>query len=365
MSAPAAQVVVAGHICLDIIPTLEQRQSSIESLLQPGKLVKIGPAVISTGGAVSNTGLALHRLGIPTRLMGKVGDDALGQTILDVLQRHSPALADGMIISPGEPSSYTVVISPPGVDRMFLHCPGVNDTFQASDVNYAKLTGSRLFHFGYPPIMRRMYLNNGAELETMFRRVKQQGLITTLDMTMPDPQSEAGQLDWAALLLRVLPHVDVFLPSLDEMLLMLRQHPDEITGETLSSLAEHLLSFGAKTVVLKLGDQGLYVRNADHELIAPCFQVNVVGATGSGDCTIAGFIAGLMKNLSLEETLTAAVAVGACCCEAADATSGVPSWETVQQRITTGWPRRLITLPLPRWREDTRTGLRLGPANRN
>ena len=50
-------VVVAGHICLDIIPTIPHERIEFE----PGRLLQVGPAVLSTGGAVSNTGLALHR----------------------------------------------------------------------------------------------------------------------------------------------------------------------------------------------------------------------------------------------------------------------------------------------------------------
>ena len=53
----------------------------------PGRLLQIGPATFSTGGPVSNTGLALHRLGIATRLMGKVGDDLLGQAALAAHRR--------------------------------------------------------------------------------------------------------------------------------------------------------------------------------------------------------------------------------------------------------------------------------------
>ena len=39
-----------------------------------------------------------------------------------------------MLISPGEDSSYTLVINPPGIDRIFIHCPGANDTFGAADI---------------------------------------------------------------------------------------------------------------------------------------------------------------------------------------------------------------------------------------
>jgi sugar/nucleoside kinase (ribokinase family) len=157
--------------------------------------------------------------------------------------------------------------------------------------------------------------------------------MTSLDMSYPDPQSEAAQVDWPAWLARVLPHVDVFLPSLDEMQLMLR------TKDGPAEIARRLRGWGARIAGLKLGDQGLYVQWPDRELRVPCFEVKVVGTTGSGDATIAGFLAGLLRGLSPEDVMTMAVAVGACCCEAADATSGVCPWDEVRQRIQTGWKR--------------------------
>jgi sugar/nucleoside kinase (ribokinase family) len=314
--------IVAGHICLDIIPTFERPVT-----LEPGKLFKIGPATIATGGAVSNTGIALQRLGVPTRLMGKVGDDLIGRAILEKVN------SDGMIVAKGEVSSYSVVISPPGVDRTFLHCTGANDTFVADDIADDRLAGAKLFHFGYPTLMRSIYADGGRQMETIFRRVKERGLLTSLDMSYPDPQSEAGRVDWPAWLRRVLPHVDVYLPSLDETQFMLGQ-------KSASELARQLHDWGAGIVGLKLGADGLYCLWNGREYHAPCFAVDVVGTTGSGDCTIAGFLAGLLRGLPVEEVMTAAVAVGACCCEAADATSGVRSWDEVQRRIHAGWKRK-------------------------
>jgi sugar/nucleoside kinase (ribokinase family) len=352
-----ARVVVAGHICLDVIPTFEARDSGLDTLLIPGKLITVGPAVTSTGGAVSNTGLALHRLGIPTKLMGKVGDDIFGKTILDLLRRYDDALADNIVIGRDESSSYTLVISPPGVDRMFLHCPGANDTFGPDDVDIDQLAGAQVFHFGYPPVMRRIYTNVGVNLVTLMERMKAIGLTTSLDMAYPDPNSEAGQVDWVSILDRVLPYIDLFLPSLDEILFMLdRPRHDTLTkaeaGELaasidstlMSTLAGRLLDMGAAIVALKLGSQGLYARTSsdrkrlasmgagapedvngwmDRELLAPCFKAKVVGTTGAGDCTIAGFLAGLLKGLRIEGVMTGAVAVGAFNVESSDATSGI------------------------------------------
>lgn len=329
------EVIVAGHICLDVTPQFLENTGAGATWLQPGKLVEVGPAAISTGGVVSNTGLALHKLGVPTRLMGKVGDDLIGGTILEFVRGIDPALAAGMIVVPGEASSYSVVISPPGVDRMFLHCPGANNTFGAADVPYATLAGARLFHFGYPPLMRRMYADGGRELAAMFRQVKERGLTTSLDMVMPDPQTEAGRVDWPALLQRVLPFVDIFLPSLDEMQVMFGA-----AAVDRRALAGRLQSWGPRIVGFKLGDQGLYVRWDDREWTAPCFAVDVVGTNGAGDATIAGFLAGWLRGLPPDEVMTMAVAVGACCCEAPDATSGVQPWEAIRARIRAGWPRR-------------------------
>ena len=375
-------IVVAGHICLDVIPTFPEHTGKFETLLVPGKLVNVDPAVIATGGTVSNTGLTLHRLGIPTTLMGKIGKDAFGEAVLHYLRTHADSLTGGMILADDEPTSYSIVISPPGVDRIFLHCPGANDSFCADDVDMATLEGTKLFHFGYPPLMRQMYLNEGAESLRLLQRVKNGGITTSLDMAYPDPDSEAGQVDWERVLGKVLPYVDVFLPSFDEILFMLDrprfqayQENEEsalaIDAELLSVLTGRLLDMGAAIVGLKLGSQGFYLRTTPsverlrrmgantppdlsgwigRELLAPCFQANLVGTTGAGDCTIAGFLAGFLQQQSVEQAMISAVAVGGFNVESADATTGIPDWETVQTRIRNGWNQHQSPLPKDRWR---------------
>ncbi|MCG3181538.1 MAG: 2-dehydro-3-deoxygluconokinase [Phycisphaerae bacterium] len=371
-------IVVAGHICLDIIPALPAG-AGLADMIVPGRLTAVGPAVTSTGGAVSNTGLALHRLGLPVRLMGKVGDDAIGRTILDLLARRDASLAGGMIVATGQASSYSIVLSPPGADRVFLHCPGANDTFSAHDINYAALAGVRLFHFGYPPIMRRMHADGGGSLASMFTRVRELGATTSLDMAAIDPHSSAALVDWPALLALVLPYVDLFLPSIDEMLVMLGRDGPPVTGRLLGGVAANLLAMGPAVVALKLGDQGLYLRTssdprriaraglppswAGRELLAPCFAVEVAGTTGAGDCTIAGLLAAVVRGMDPGPALTFATAVGACCVEAPDATSGVPTSDRVAARIAAGWPRQPVTLDLAGWEGEDESGLRTGPGD--
>ncbi len=380
-------VVVAGHLCLDIIPQLSHiPPGAFMTRLQPGRLIAVGPVAISTGGPVSNTGLTLHRLGIRIRLMGKIGTDLFGQAIQQLVASISPSLIESMIVAPYVSTSYTIVINPPGIDRIFLHYPGANDTFSARDVRYDLLRRARLFHFGYPPVMRRMYEDGGAELMSIFRQAREMGVTTSLDMAFPDPSSAAGHADWEAILRATLPYVDIFLPSVEEILFMLRRPTYEalsrsgggtdilplVTPSLLSDLSDQLLAMGARIVGLKLGERGFYLRTGDYEVLAglgrgrpsdlttwadqeiwaPCFQVDVVGTTGAGDATIAGFLSAFLRDMSPAQAVTAAVAVGACNVEAADALGGIRSWEDTWRRVNEGWPRHPLDLSAYGWKHD-------------
>jgi sugar/nucleoside kinase (ribokinase family) len=394
-------VIVAGHTCLDVIPTLAARETSpvLTDVLAPGQMRQVGPMVLATGGAVPNTGLALHRLGTPVRLVGKVGDDFIGRAILEILRRHEPELAAGMIVEPGVASSYTMILSSPNLDRTFFHYPGPNDTFSAADVPDAALRDGKIFHFGYPPLMRRLYQDGGEALAALLKRAGERGLVTSLDVSQPDLDSEAGRVDWRALLARVLPCVDVFLPGVEETLLMMdpgryralmQTAGDEgllslVEGTLLCDLADEVLALGPAVVGLKLGDQGIYLRTtADHdqlrkletmlplahrpwlnrELLAPAFAANLVGTTGAGDCAVAGFLTGLVRGLDPDAALISASAVGASNVEAADAVSGVPPWADVQQRIAAGWDQIPTRLHLRGWGQETERGLWVGPRDR-
>lgn len=364
---PPADIVVAGHICLDVIPALTSALG-----VRPGGLEGIGPSVVSTGGPVGNVGFALHRLGVAVRLVAKIGDDMFGRELLAILRRRDEALVQGMVVVPGETTSYSIIVNPPGIDRTVLHCAGANDTFGVADVPLDRLRGARILHFGYPPIMRRLYSDGGAELSALFAAARDRGLVVSLDMCVPDPRSAAGGVDWAAFLARVLPAVDVFCPSIDELGTMLRlpsHGPVSLHG--VRAIAARMLAMGPAVFALKMGDQGLYLRTAsggaalehlcgrlaldvgawrDREVLAPCFRARrVAGTTGSGDSTIAGLLTALLRRVDPVAAATAANAVGACSVEEPDASSGVPPWPEVEARLAAGWAR----LPLAETLRDS------------
>jgi len=366
MSQQPGPIVAAGHICLDLIPEFASGLGTeLGEILSPGSLVNVGPVLTSTGGSVANTGLALFKLGNPVRFAGKVGDDAFGKEILRILATNDDVLAKSMIVDAKSHSSYTVVISPPNVDRVFLHHPGANDTFSAQDIKPELLNEASLFHFGYPPLMQRMYENDGVELMALMTQVRRMKVPTSLDMSMPDPSTPSGKADWPKIFKSVLPQVDIFMPSIDELEYMLRDKVkfDESTSDVEKGrkLGQWCVDAGAAVVAVKLGSEGLCLVTSNDKkrfdllqsttnitvddwtgknLFTTCFKVDLAGATGAGDCTIAGLLDAVRRGLSPEDCLNFATAVGACSCEAPDATGGLISREKIENRIAKGWEKR-------------------------
>ena len=374
-AAKKKKVIVAGHSCLDLTPIFPPGTKEVANpgeLLAPGKLVQMEGVAINGGGAVSNTGIAMKLLGADVSLLTKTGTDTFGKVLKDIYAGFG--VADSVISVEGERTSYTTVIAMPGIDRILLHDPGCNNTFSLEDVKRADLTGVSLFHFGYPPIMERMYLNDGAELVEMLKYVKSQGVAVSMDMAMVDPASKAGQTDWLKILTEALPHVDFFVPSVEEICFMLdRSRYEEwskraaggelvniLRKEDIAPLAEKCMELGTRVLLLKCGAPGLYYKTGSavmmeklHELTGinasdwtdregfenSYLPEKVLSGTGAGDTTIAAFLTAMLEGYSFERCIQLAAAEGASCVEAYGALEGIRSLEELERRIDNGWTK--------------------------
>ena len=364
------KIIAAGHVCLDITPVFpaDRQFHDFSELLIPGRLIHTQAADIHTGGSVANTGLALKKLGCDVSLLGKVGNDAFGGIIRNIFADYG---VSGLLTDSSGSTSYSVVLAIPGIDRVFLHNPGANDTFSATDIPEDALRDTALFHFGYPPLMKRMYENDGDELISLFRRVHESGIATSLDLAAVDAASEAGQADWVQILSGVLPFVDFFVPSFEELCWML----DRPLYDRLSSaggditaqldlknevlpLAQRLIDMGCRVALIKCGVSGMVYCTSDRRSLTtvghrldldidawstrsgcqPCFRADAVrSATGAGDTSIAAFLAAVLAGKSPAECTALAAAEGACCVTEYDALSGLKSLSELEARIHAGW----------------------------
>lgn len=367
------KAVVAGHICLDITPVFpEQSGGMAGKALVPGSLIHMDGVDVHTGGAVANTGLAMKKLGADVRLVGKVGRDAFGGIVKSILNEY--AAGDDLIETEDASTSYTVALAIPGIDRIFLHDPGANDTFCKEDLDMELIGDADLFHFGYPPLMKKMYENGGREFLALLEAVKQTGAAISLDLAAVDPGSAAAGQNWKEILAQAIPLVDFFVPSVEELCYMLdeeqycawkeraegRDVTEVLTMEDISSLGARILGMGAKVVMIKCGAPGIYYRTgkrveleklcnklglspeewADREGFEASYKPDAVrSGTGAGDTSIAAFLVSVLRGKGLKAAVEMAAGAGACCVSAYDALSGIPSYREIENKISRGWEK--------------------------
>jgi sugar/nucleoside kinase (ribokinase family) len=388
MSTRDLDMVIAGHLCLDIIPkfSVEEKQENIVRILIPGKMIDMGRCVVVGGGPVTNAGVSIRRLGAKVELIGKVGDDEFGRLVFDWYERHEGHFA-GLRMSPGESTSYTIAICIPGVDRFYLHHCGANDTYGYDDVDFRIVDRAGLFLFGYPPWMKKIYENQGVELTRILKDVKARNVTTVLDLSIPDIEGYAGRQPWRRILEDWIPLADVMVPSAEEIFLFLDRdrfmakkkevgaHDTVLNHMSVSDiqwLGSQMLALGTGVAMVKCGHRGLYVRTAgrdrlarfgaakpadlanwaDRELWFPVYQEErFVGALGSGDSAIAGFLTAFVRGRSIESCLRYANAAGSMNVTVPDGLTWNKGFDDLTRRIESGWKTKPMTIALPGWRQ--------------
>jgi sugar/nucleoside kinase (ribokinase family) len=302
--------LVAGHVCVDLVPALPGLPA-----VRPGELAEVGPLDVHAGGCVANTGSALAALGAPVQVAGDVGADELG-TLLVRLLAAGGMRADQVRPVPGWSTSYSLVLQPPGLDRSFWHHVGANAAFDGTGLS---LAGTDLLHLGYPSLLPALLRSGAGPLRALLARARDAGASTSLDLAVLDPDSAAAGQDWAALLARVLPLVDVLTPSLDDVRSALRTDA-AATPADLRRTARLLLEMGPAVVMLTAGAAGLQLctapaarlagagatfagdparqaRWSDQDLFVPAPPVPVRTTLGAGDAATAGLLYGLLADL--------------------------------------------------------------------
>ena len=363
--------VIAGYLCVDIVPGFQKNkeETSINSLFKPGRLIEIEGLDFFLGGLVANTGMAMRKFNKRVFLNGLLGNDVIGKIALDRLRLYQ--LADGIRITENEGTAFGIVIAPSGVDRIFLESPGCSKIFDTAFIDYEAVSNSRLFHFGYPPLLRQFYLNNGEQLLELFSRVKESGVVSSLDFSLPDIQSESAKVDWLRIAERILPYVDIFVPSLEEVLQIMmpvRYHDlisvsgdseiiDLIPVALVREIGKKIIDFGVKILMIKAGHRGVYLLTGDVSSLNvendlglnekiwnnrefwcnayPVDNTKFKNATGAGDTAAAAFLSSILDGQGPELALKFAAIAGRNKLYCNDIAEELKNWQNMENELNT------------------------------
>ncbi len=271
-----------------------------------GTLELIDYVDMQPGGCPVNTATGLARLGFRTGVIGKVGQDGFGDF---VVQRVASKGVDmrGVRRDPKLGTSFTFVMIAPDGERAFYHYVGANGTLTLDDIDFDWIAQAKILDIGGSFVLPGI---DGEPTAEILRRARAMGLITTLDTVWN------GQIDQYTTIRPSLEHLDYFLPSLGEAKLIAKR-------ELPADIAQFFLDHGVKTVGLKMGVEGCYLRTRDVKLQIPAYAVDTVDNTGAGDAWRAGFLAGIVQGWDLQRTGQFANAVGALCVTAIGCTAGI------------------------------------------
>jgi sugar/nucleoside kinase (ribokinase family) len=186
-------------------------------------------------------------------------------------------------------------------ERPALHARGASDDLFVSDADFKRVCDARFLHHGGTGLLNAMDKGQSAKL---LQHAKNHGLVTTFDLIAPNENT-------VDLLRDLLPHVDYFMPSMEEAEYLASTSAAKNVSSP-AELADFFMDMGATTCIFKWGEKGSYIKTPDTELRVPAFDVNVSDTTGCGDSYCGGFIAGLAMGYDLEQA-----------CQLGTATSGL------------------------------------------
>ncbi len=265
----------------------------VESIPEGGGVAFIDEIRMNPAGTASGALINAAKLGLSCTTSACVGDDEKGQFIVESYKRLNIDCSL-MQTTNAVTTSATILPIRPNGERPALHCRCASDHWYLEESQFDAVCDARYLHHGGTGLLDAMDRGQSARL---LKHAKSRQLTTTFDLIAPNENT-------VSLLVDILPHVDFFMPSLEEA--------QFLSGESEASrIAKFFQAMGAIHCIFKCGADGSYISTPDRDFTLPAHVIDVSDTTGCGDSYCGGFIAGLAMGHSLEDACRLGTATSA------------------------------------------------------
>lgn len=271
-------------------------------------------------GTAAAPAVIASRQGLDTTLVGAVGEDDAGRFILDKL-RNEGVRTDLIQTRSDMPTAATILPINSQGGRPNWHMPGAFLLLDPSDDIEAAITNADHVHWGGIGLLFNF---DGDVAASLLKKAKANGATTTADLIAPGDHT----LDCIK---SVAPHLDFFMPSIDEAL--------ELSGtDKVEAAADFFMELGASGCIIKCGSQGAYVatREGLSEMVAVMADVKVVDTSGCGDSFCAGFNNGLAAGFDPVKAARFGAATAAQVASGVGSDAGVVDFDTTLKIMNAG-----------------------------
>ncbi len=308
-SSSAPNVLCLGEILVDFIADT------------PGSLATVPSFRKCPGGAPANVAVGVARLGVSCGFIGKVGDDQFGRFLTETLRSNGVNTQSVLPTSEAPTAIAFVALSPDKKPDFFFYRDPCADLLLApKDLPRDWLKQTKILHVGSVSLTRepsREATRQAAELAT------KSGARVTFDPNLRIDLWKGGIKECRQEVLRILPFTDFFLPSIEELLLLMETRDSQ-------EAINNLLELGPRVICIKMGSDGILVVDASSSGAPEMFEqaafpVDVIDTTGAGDAFNAGLITGVVEGLPLKEAVKQGNAVAALAIAKKGAMTGLPT----------------------------------------
>ncbi|KPF54853.1 sugar/nucleoside kinase (ribokinase family) [Novosphingobium capsulatum] len=247
--------------------------------------------LLSPAGTAGGAAMVAAKLGLKVALASAIGDDLQGVAVRHGLEKAGVDLRF-LVTNEQFPTSSTVLPVRSIGQRSTYHMVGASMVTPLHEDLAAALPQIRAIHWGavnFPGI--------GEQAVAILKAAKAAGAFVTCDLVSP----REGTMEDLA---RILPYVDLFMPSLAEVLHL---HGND----DLRAAADRFIAMGAGGCVFKLGHEGAILLKPDYAVQVPALPIDPVDTTTCGDSFCVGFHAGRLRGLDEEASLRFATATAA------------------------------------------------------
>lgn len=273
---------------------------------------------LTVAGTAGGTVIDTAKLGLHCLAVGAVGDDEKADWVLMTMQKHGIDTSAMQRIR-GIPTSATILNIRPNGDRPALHVRGASDHFSVPPETYDRVLAAPIIHLGGTGLLKKL---DGAESLALLKAAKERKRTVTFDLI-------AANAETAKMVLPLLPHIDYFMPSIEEA--------REMSGcTTAEDCARFYIDHGAAACVFTLGGDGAFFADRDgNRFRIPAYDINVVDTTGCGDAFDAGMIAALHHRMDMETAVRFAQAAAGLVATGLGSDAGITSFEQTLQCMKT------------------------------
>ncbi|MDP2964852.1 MAG: ribokinase [Pelolinea sp.] len=277
-------ILVFGSINMDLT-------TYVPKLPRPGETLRGSSFITVPGGKGSNQAVACARLGTKTYFVGRVGKDAFGPEVLEIVKKEGVDISQA-IIDPKSGTGLAVISVDENAENSIIIISGANLALDNSDVERAKTLMEDA---------NVLMLQLEASLEPTFETAKaanQKGIKVILDPApaYPIPQD-------------VFPFIDFITPNEVETEALVGFKP--ANQEDAARAAKALKEKGVRTAIIKMGSLGAYYDSPEGSGFVRAFKVNAIDTVAAGDAFNAGLAVAISEGKSVSDAVRWGAAAGA------------------------------------------------------